>query len=219
MYQQNDGTMNFINKNILILAPHTDDGELGCGGSIAKMLEEKANVYYAAFSTADQSVPAHFPSNQLETEVKKATQALGIHPNNLFVYKYEVRKLNYVRQEILENLIQLRNEIKPDIVFMPSSKDIHQDHSTVTNEGIRAFKFSTLLGYELIWNNLSFDTDCFIKLRQRHIEKKVEALQQYKTQEGKNYMDPDFIHSLAKVRGTQIGTNFAETFEVIRWII
>jgi len=211
--------MNFINKNILILAPHTDDGELGCGASIAKMLEEKANVYYAAFSTADLSVPDHFPSNQLEVEVKSATSALGIHPNNLHVYRYEVRKLNYVRQEILEELIKLRNQIKPDIVFMPSSKDIHQDHVTVTNEGIRAFKFSTLLGYELIWNNLSFHTDCFIKLNERHVEKKIDALNQYKTQEGKSYMDPDFIRSLAKVRGTQIGTSFAETFEVIRWII
>jgi len=211
--------MNFINKNVLVLAPHTDDGELGCGGTIAKMLEEKANVYYAAFSTADQSVPAHFPSNQLEIEVMDATAALGIHPNNVIVYKHEVRKLNFVRQEILENLLGLRNDIRPDIVFMPSSKDIHQDHITVTNEAIRAFKFSTLLGYELIWNNLSFHTDCFIKLKEWHVKKKIEALQQYKTQEGKRYMDPNFIHSLANVRGTQIGTDYAETFELIRWII
>ncbi len=211
--------MNFKDKKVVILAPHTDDGELGCGASISKMLEEGAVVYYVAFSTADESVPAHFPKDQLATEVKHATQALGIDEMYLKVFSYEVRKLNYVRQEILEALIKIRNEIMPDIVFLPSSKDIHQDHITVSQEGIRAFKFATILGYELIWNNLSFNTDCFIRVEERHVLKKIQALAQYKTQEGRSYMDPDFIRSLAKVRGTQIGADFAETFELIRWII
>lgn len=211
--------MIFKNKKILILAPHTDDGELGCGASIAKMLEEGAEVFYVAFSTADESVPDHFPSNQLEIEVKEATAVLGIPLSNLKIFKHQVRKLNYVRQEILESLIKIRNEIKPDIIFLPSSKDIHQDHITISQEGLRAFKFSTILGYELIWNNLSFETDCFIKLEERHVQKKIEALQHYKTQEGRSYMDPDFIRSLARVRGTQIGCDYAETFELIRWII
>ncbi len=211
--------MNFKDKKVVILAPHTDDGELGCGASISKMLEEGALVYYVAFSTADESVPKHFPKDQLATEVRHATKALGIEEKYLRVFSYQVRKLNYVRQEILESLIKIRNEIKPDIVFLPSSKDIHQDHITVSQEGIRAFKFATILGYELIWNNLSFNTDCFIRVEERHVLKKIHALAQYKTQEGRSYMDPDFIRSLAKVRGTQIGADFAETFELIRWII
>jgi N-acetylglucosamine malate deacetylase 1 len=211
--------LNFINKKILILAPHTDDGELGCGATISKAIRQGADVYYAAFSTADQSVPKHFPSNQLEVEVKEATKRLGISNSNLFVYKHEVRKLNYVRQEILENLIELRNLLNPDIVFLPSSKDIHQDHQTVTNEGIRAFKNCTILGYELIWNNLTFDTDCFICIDKTDLEKKIYALEAYKTQEGKPYMSTQFIESLAIVRGTQIGETYAETFETIRWII
>ncbi len=202
-----------------MLAPHTDDGELGCGATIAKALDEGAFIYYTAFSTADQSVPKHFPSNQLEIEVKEATSRLGIVEDQLFIYKHEVRKLNFVRQEILENLISLRDKIKPDIVFLPSSKDIHQDHQTITNEGIRAFKNSTILGYELIWNNLSFNTDCFIIVEKKHLLKKIFALEAYKTQEGKPYMSAQFIESLAIVRGTQIGKQFAETFEVIRWII
>ncbi len=211
--------MEFNNKKVIVLAPHTDDGELGCGASIAKILQEGAIVYYVALSTAEQSVPDGFPKNRLEVEVKKATQALGIDDDNLYILKHEVRKLNYVRQEILQTLVELRTKIQPDIVFLPSSKDIHQDHITVTQEGIRAFKYSTILGYELIWNNLSFDTDCFIKINQEHLEKKIEALQCYETQKGKAYMDPKFITSLATVRGTQIGTTYAEAFELIRWII
>ena len=208
----------FKDKRVLILAPHTDDGELGCGGAIARMLEEGADVFYAAFSTVEESVPDGFARNQLEIEVRAATKKLGIAQDKLFIYKYQVRKLNYVRQEILEELIRLRPQVDPDIVFLPSSEDIHQDHSTINKEGIRAFKQCTILGYELIWNNLSFHTDCFIVLEERHINQKIEALREYKTQEGKAYMNPEFIRSLAVVRGTQIGVDYAETFEVIRAI-
>ena len=206
------------NKKILVLAPHTDDGELGCGGLISKAVRQGATVFYAAFSTADESVPTTFPSNQLEIEVKQATAIIGINPENLFIYKHTVRKLNYVRQEILEEMIKLRKLIDPDIVILPSRNDIHQDHSTVTAEGIRAFKNCSILGYELIWNNLSFATDYFCVLNEDDIQKKINALAAYKTQEGKGYMSPDFIRSMAVVRGTQINTMYAEAFEVIRWI-
>jgi len=207
------------NKRILVLAPHTDDGELGCGATIAKCIEQGAEVYYAAFSTAEESVPPGFPKNRLAIEVAKATKKLGIPKENLIVYDYQVRKLNYVRQEILEKMVALKKKIKPDVVFLPSSKDIHQDHTTVTQEGIRAFKHCSILGYELIWNNLSFNTDCFIEISKKHLNKKIRALKEYKTQEGRAYTDPTFIESLAVVRGTQIGMKYAETFEVIRWII
>ena len=206
-------------KRILILAPHTDDGELGCGGTIAKCIEAGSKVFYAALSTADESVPPEFPRNQLELEVREATSILGIPTEDLIVFNYRVRKLNYVRQEILEELVQLQKTIRPDIVFLPSSKDIHQDHTTITQEGIRAFKHCSILGYELIWNNLSFSTDCFIEISRSHLEKKLEALKAYVTQKEKSYMQLSFIESLARVRGTQVGVPFAETFEVIRWLI
>jgi len=206
------------NRTILVLAPHTDDGELGCGGLIAKAIRLGANVFYAAFSTAEESVPANFPKNQLEKEVLNATYVLGIQAANVKVYKYEVRKLNYVRQEILEELVRLREELHPDIIMLPSQKDIHQDHATITAEGIRAFKNCTILGYELIWNNLSFATDMFCILSAEDLGKKILALNEYKTQEGKAYMEEDFIRSMARVRGTQVQAQYAEAFEVIRWI-
>lgn len=209
----------FKGKKVFILAPHTDDGELGCGGSIVRMLEEGADVYYVAFSTAEQSVPKEFPRNQLEVEVRHATRILGIDPSRLIIFKYEVRKLNYVRQEILEALIELREKLDPDIIFVPSTRDIHQDHTTVAFEAIRAFKTKTIYGYELIWNNIDFKTNAFIVLTEAHIQKKIEALDEYKTQYGRDYMNPDFIRSLAVVRGTQIGKPFAEAFELVRTVI
>lgn len=206
-------------KRALVLAPHTDDGELGAGGTIAKLIDGGAEVYYAAFSTAEQSVPEGFPKDILKTEVKKATLALGIKSENLIIYNYEVRKLNYVRQEILENLIQLRKKIDPDLIFLPSLHDIHQDHSTIAQEGIRAFKNKTILGYELIWNNLTFSTSCFVKLTHSQIERKCLALQQYSSQRHRDYTSEKFITSLATARGVQIGCEYAEAFEAIRLIL
>lgn len=203
-------------NNILVLAPHTDDGELGMGGTISHLVELGKNVTYVAFSTAQQSVPDGFPKDILKTEVKKATTKLGIRQENLIIYNYEVRKLGYVRQEILEELIRLRKANAFDLVFMPSLHDIHQDHTTVAQEGLRAFKNTTLLGYELIWNNLTFNTQCFVQLEQRHINAKVGALKEYKSQGSRDYLSEDFIFSLAKARGVQAGCTYAEAFEVVR---
>jgi len=177
------------------------------------------NVYYVAFSTARQSLPEGFPDDTLKKEVKKATKTLGIDQRNLIVFDYEVRKLNYVRQEVLEKLVKIKNEIEIDLVLMPSLHDIHQDHTTVAIEGLRAFKTKTILGYELIWNNLSFNTECFVRLEKKHVDCKIEALKEYKSQRDKNYASGSFLKSLAQTRGIQIGAEYAECFEVVRWVI
>lgn len=203
-------------QNILILAPHTDDGELGLGGSINYFIEQGKNVVYAAFSTAEKSVPEGFPRDILKTEVKNATAQLGIKNENLLVYNYEVRKLNYVRQEILEELIRIRQSLNFDLVFIPSLHDIHQDHTTIAQEGLRAFKNTTVLGYELIWNNLTFNTQCFIKLEEKHIRAKFNALKMYESQGFRDYLSEEFIFSLARTRGVQVGCQYAEAFEVVR---
>jgi len=214
------GIYMFMNYNkVLVLAPHTDDGEFGCGASINKFIDMGKDVYYVAFSTAEKSVPKGFPKNILEDEVKKATKILGIKKSNLIIYKYEVRKLNYVRQEILEELIKIKTDINPDLVFLPSLNDLHQDHKTVSVEGLRAFKQKSILGYELPWNNIVFNTQSFIKINEKHLQKKIDALKAYKSQASRSYATEEFLRSLAITRGVQINTKFAESFEVIRWVI
>lgn len=206
-------------KRILILAPHTDDGEFGCGGTIAKLIEEGHDVYYAAFSACQQSVLPQFPSDILITEVKAATTVLGIRPENLVLFDYDVRTFGYHRQEILDDLIKLRSEIAPDIVFMPEKDDVHQDHQTIAQEGLRAFKFSSVLSYELPWNNITFTTSSFVHLSEEQVVVKINALREYQSQAHRPYSDEDFIRSMARIRGVQIGTQYAEAFDIIRWII
>lgn len=210
--------MNNINK-ILILAPHTDDGEFGCGASIAKFIKEGKEVYYAAFSLAEESVPPQYPKNILEDEVGEATKVLGIPKERLIIFRYKVRHFAYHRQEILEDLVKLSRDLNPDLVFMPTLQDIHQDHTTIAIEGLRAFKKTTILCYELPWNNLTFTTSCFINLDEEDLQVKLNALDCYKSQKGRSYASESFIRSLAITRGTQIGAELAEAFEVLRWVI
>ena len=180
------------------------------------MISEGKSVTYVAFSTAEESVPEGFPKDILKTEVKHATAVLGIKPENLIIYSYQVRKLNYARQEILEDLIKIRKANHFDLVFMPSLHDIHQDHTTIAQEGLRAFKNTTVLGYELIWNNLTFNTQCFVKLEEENIQTKIKALKEYHSQGKRDYLSDDFIRSLARARGVQVGCQYAEAFEVVR---
>jgi LmbE family N-acetylglucosaminyl deacetylase len=205
-------------NKILILAPHTDDGELGLGGSIAKFVEEGKEVFIAAFSIAEDSVPDGFEKDTLVYEFGSAMKVLGVKPKNQFIFKNRVRHFPTNRQVILEQILSLRNQISPDLVFVPSPNDIHQDHQVIASEGLRVFKKISVLGYELPWNNIVFETRSFIKLEERHIAKKIEALHCYKTQEHRSYLDEEFIRGLAKTRGTQFEYNYAEAFEVLRLI-
>lgn len=206
-------------KRIFVLAPHTDDGEFGCGGAIAKFIEEGKEVFYIAFSICEDSVPEGFPDNILETEVKNATKVLGIKPENLIIKNYPVRKFPDYRQEILEDLVKLERTIKPDLVFLPSSFDVHQDHKVIFEEGRRAFKKTSILGYEFPWNNFEFDSTTFIVMDEKHINTKIAAIDEYKSQEKRFYANEKLIKGLANFRGLQISREFAETFETIRWII
>jgi N-acetylglucosamine malate deacetylase 1 len=205
-------------KKILVLAPHTDDCEFGCGGTVNKLIEDGNDVYCAAFSACQQSVLKDFPSDILITEVKAASAILGVKPENLILFDYEVRTFNFQRQKILDDIIKLRTDIKPDVVFMPSLNDVHQDHNTIAQEGLRAFKFSSILCYELPWNNLNFQTSSFVILNENHVAKKVEALNEYKSQQHRSYTNEEFIRSLARIRGVQINSQYAECFEILRWI-
>lgn len=206
-------------KTILILAPHTDDGEFGCGATIARYVSQGARAVYAAFSAAEQSVLPHLPRDVLRTEVRKATSALGVAHDDCLVFDFEVRRFPEFRQKILDKMIELNRLYNPDVVFLPSVNDTHQDHQTIAQEGFRAFKRTTMLGYEVPWNNLDFRTSCFVDIEDIHLEKKIQAISMYESQNHRSYANDEFIRSLALTRGVQIGKRYAEAFEVVRWVI
>lgn len=206
---------------VLVLSPHVDDGELGCGGTIARFVEEGEEVYYLALSAAEKSVPKGFPKDALRKEVLNAINVLGVPPKNISVLNFETRDFPAHRQEILDTLIELRKDINPSSVLTPSLKDLHQDHHVTTNEALRAFRktASTILGYEQPWNCITFDTLMFVVLNEKHVTLKIKALEKYKSQKAREYLNPEFIRSLARIRGVPVGEKYAEAFEVMRWVL
>ena len=207
-------------KNVLVLAPHTDDGEFGCGGTMARLIEGGVKVTYAAFSTAAKSVPEGFPKDVLKHEVRAATGVLGIPEADLKVYDFEVRTFPTMRQDILEEMIVLQRELDPDCVLLPALIDLHQDHKTIAEEGLRAFKRTTVMAYEIPWNNLNFSQQAYVRLEERHIEKKVEALAVLR-QPGPPQLPERGLHPqrrASRAASTSAAT-YAEVFEVYRWIL
>lgn len=205
-------------KRILILSPHTDDAEIACGGSIAKWVQSGYFVKFLIFSSARQSlVEQGLPETMTMKESRAALEVLGVQQYHL--YDYRVRCFGSRRQEILDDMIAEGKAFKPDLVVMPSTRDTHQDHKTICEEGFRAFKHVSLLGYEMPQNNMTFPLSFFVELEGYHIEKKEIAISKYLSQKDRPYVRGEFARHLATVRGVQAGVNFAEAFEVIRWIL
>lgn len=205
-------------NRVLVLAPHADDGEFGCGATMARLIENDSDVHYAAFSLAVKSLPPSFPDDTLQRELNAATRTLGILVSNVHIFDFEVRTFPTYRQDILENLIQIRDKLTPDLVLLPSLHDIHQDHGVVATEGLRAFKRTTILGYELPWNNYTFDHQVYVPVEEQHVAAKVQALRCYESQQHRNYANENYIWSLAETRGIDVNQPYAEVFELYRWI-
>jgi LmbE family N-acetylglucosaminyl deacetylase len=206
-------------ERVLVLAPHTDDGEFGCGGTMARLVERGADVRYVAFSIATRSLPEGFPPDTLAREVREATAEIGIPAGNLTVHDFDVRTFPEHRQEILELLIEIWNDWKPECVFQPSVHDVHQDHQTVAAEGLRAFKRTTVLGYEIPWNNLDFSYQAYISLEKGHLERKVAALDKYASQQHRRYANAEYVWSVARTHGINVNREYAEVFQVYRAVL
>lgn len=210
--------MVFDSSRALVLAAHTDD-EFGCSGLIARLVEAGVEVHYACFSACEESVPEGFDRDVLKREMREATAILGIDPANVSLYDYRVRHFPARRQDILEELVAIRRRLDPDLVLVPSTTDIHQDHAVVSAEGIRAFKHATILGYELPENTISFAHACFVALEPRHVALKVRHAAAYVSQQHRPYVRREFLEGLATVRGVQVNAAAAEAYEVIRMVV
>lgn len=204
---------------LMVLAPHTDDGEFGAGGSITRWIREGTEVSYVAFSSCEESLSPEWPRDTLVQEVTAATRLLGIASENLHVMDFPVRNFDAHRQKILEAILDLKADFRPDAVLTPSLSDLHQDHQVIAMEGLRAFKKATVLAYEVPWNNIQFPANLFVKLSEADALRKLSAIAEYRSQADRGYSRPDYLLAHLRYRGTQVDTDFAETFEVTRWTL
>lgn len=201
---------------VLVLAAHTDDAEIGCGGTISKFLKKGCYVRVVVFAKDNPDLPEGTLEKEFNESMHRLCPVDGLYST---LYDYPMRKLNYVRQDILDLMFSEKEKYQPNMVFVPSRNDLHKDHLTISEEGVRAFKGITTLGYEMPWNNITFDTHAFIKLSGQDLDKKIYALHAYESQSHKSYLQNDYLRCLARTRGVQAGCEYAEAFEVIRWIM
>jgi LmbE family N-acetylglucosaminyl deacetylase len=175
-------------------------------------------VKVISFSFARESIPMEFSSTSTFNELKSSMK--NMHISNFEMYDFKVRNFDKCRQKILDYILECKKDFNPNFVFCPNTGDVHQDHQVITNETIRAFRRDcTILGYELLGNNIgSQKNNLYIKLNQDDMDKKIEMIKCYESQLFKKDMIP-YLVALAKIRGAEINSEYAETFEVIRWVI
>lgn len=199
---------------ILALSPHTDDIEFGCGGSLIKWKEEGHEIHVVAFSACEQSLLDGWNKDSTKKEFQNSMDKLGA---TYEILDYPVRRFDEHRQDILEDIVRIQKELKPTITLIPSLQDYHQDHYLIAKETTRAYK-GNLLSYEL--HNTGFKPNFYIELTRRQITKKIGLTHSYKSQIAKNrkMFNDEYVYGLAKIRGGEIEKDFAEGFEVIRWL-
>jgi N-acetylglucosamine malate deacetylase 1 len=201
------------NKTVLAIAPHIDDVELGAGATIHHLAKSN-NVYYVGLS-----LPPLVEREEFMQEFQESVKHLGICQSHIILRDYDPRNLFDSRSDILQLFYDLNKQLQPNLILMPNSKDIHQSHEVVYAEARRAFKYMTLLGYELPWNSIEFSMDAYITVDREDIDAKIAAINAYKTQKQRMFFSNDIVGDLARVRGKQIGHQYAECFELVRLIL
>ena len=225
--------MKKINKNILIIAPHGDDEILGCGGTINKYISNGYKVFVAIMTNANIGNSNKYSVNflnKVRKEAKKAHNFLSIQQT--FFYDFPATKLNLVPlNDIIDAIYELIIKIKPRSIYIPHGADIHIDHKIINHcslvasrpigklNCINIFEYETLSETE--WSeNYKFIPNYFNILNVNNINKKIKAMQFYKSQ---NKIDPHprslkSIKNLSILRGSTISAKYAESFMIKRYI-
>ena len=207
--------MILTSHRVLAVGAHTDDVELGCGGTLSRLRQAGAELHVHALSRAEASLPVGASADTLEREFH-ASMAL-LQPASATVHRLPVRNFPQHRQDILETLVAVKRSLQPDLVLTHASTDTHQDHRVVHEECVRAFRGITILGFEIPWNQSHSTTNAHVQLREEDMELKERMLAQYASQQqlGRGYTGASYIHSAAVFRGHQARLDLAEAFEVI----
>lgn len=205
--------MIFSGQRILFLGAHPDDIELGCGALIAHVTG-KVDLRCVTLSD-NRKNPAH--TNLVEEHYRSMCE-LGVLKDQVILKDFETRNFPRDRQAILEFLYELNRVFKPDIVFTHTQSDIHQDHDVVRVEALRAFRGVSVLGYDVLRSSYGFFPHFLVEVTEADVQKKVDALAEYKTYREKYYFDPEIIRSTSIRHGALAERPYAEGFDIQRII-
>ena len=203
--------MQFYGKKVCFIGAHPDDIELGCGALIAR-IAGKTDVRCVTFSN-NQKNPA---LSHLIPEHYASMETLGVPRERVDLLDFETRRFQEHRQEILETMIGILRQDDPDIVFVHTKSDVHQDHGVLTQEALRAFRGRTVLGFDVIRSSYGFFPDFLVGVDETDVQKKLDALACYKTYAGKYYFSPEVTKATLIRNGAICERQYAEGFDILR---
>jgi N-acetylglucosamine malate deacetylase 1 len=203
--------MIFYGKKLLFIGAHPDDIELGCGAFISNVAG-LTEVLCLTLSD-NQKNPA---LTNLVQEHYCSMAVLGVPRERVLLETFETRKFPHARQEILEYLFKLNRDFGPDVVFVHTRQDIHQDHATATEETLRAFRGKTVLGFDCLRSSYGFFPHFLAEVTEKDVECKISALGEYKTYTDKYYFDSNILRATLIRHGALAERPFAEGFDILR---
>ncbi len=203
----------FYGKRVCFLGAHPDDIEIGCGALIANIAP---HTELLCVTLSDNQKNPELKN--LVGEHKRSMAVLGVPDHGIVLGAFETRMFPHQRQEILEYMVQLNHSFQPDIVFVHTRADIHQDHATITEEALRAFRGKTVLGFDVIRSSYGFFPNFLVEVTEEDAEKKIAALAEYKTYESKYYFDSKITRATLTRNGAIAERAYAEGFDILRII-
>ncbi len=203
--------MIFYGKRVLFLGAHPDDIELGCGALIHH-IKGMSDLLCVTLSD-NQKNPL---LKNVVNEHYKSMESLGVPKEKVILGPFTTRIFHDSRQEILEYFLKLRNDFQPNIIFVHSQQDVHQDHNTMTEEALRAFRGITLLGFDVVRSSHGFFPHFLVEVTEEDVNAKIEALSQYETYRDKYYFNNELTRSIMIRHGALAERPFAEGFDILR---
>jgi len=225
----------FSNERLLVIAPHSDDEVLGCGGLISKIKKAGGKVYVLIFNLGFEKDDTKESQEKRKKEVQDAMSILNVDDFHLVHDQpdnnrdLDAKPLHSLIEIIESTSTVSLEKIEPTMVAIPTIFSHHQDHVHVHNACIAALRpISTpvsdiVLSYEAPehsrWSAAGvFEPNFFIEIDDV-IDQKIQAFSKYNSQIRPGGRDADSIRNQAKYRGQEVGKNLCEAFYVHRFIL
>jgi len=197
-------------QRVLCLGAHSDDIEIGCGGTILRLLEQHKSleVYWVVFcSNADRAREAGGAAASFLRDAGKKT---------VLIKSFRDGFLPYVGGEVKDCFEELKRTFQPDLIFTHFRHDLHQDHRLLCELTWNTFRSHMVLEYEIPKYDGDFSSpNFFVPLSKSICATKVQFLMQhFSTQRNKHWFSEDLFYSTLRIRGMEANspTQFAEGF-------
>lgn len=199
-------------KNILAIGAHPDDIEIGCGGTIKNHILLGDDVFYVVATNGEMGGG----KEERITEAKNAAELMGVNGMDFLNLPDSYVAHDGKTVHLLDKVIK---RISPSMVYVHSLKDYHQDHSNIAKATLSASRNmkNSILCYEAPSTTLDFTPIAFRNISET-FESKIACINQFISQEKKDYVERQAIINLSKYRGKIINVEYAEAFEVVRLI-